>query len=180
MRRSRSIFTILIGIFVGLIGLIGLVSFSLAQVSDHIPDEVYVCLPESTQTTKLWGSVENMDGRYYLIGTAWEGNEFLDNTGGYLEVLIYVNFRDHCRSVLPEDDPVLSHYISLNVARDLALQRYTRVLREQGGREAYQQQLNEYLASTSEGTLSIFPQEYIWALEQLGIELPPDSYEVLY
>lgn len=178
MRRHRTALTILVTVFVCLIGLIALVGFNLARASDNIPDDAYACLPEITQTNKLWGLVENLDGRYYLIGVAWESDE-PEETGGYEEVLIYVNFQGRCQSVLPEDDPVLSHYISLNVARDLALQRYTRVLREQGGREAYQQQLNEYLTSTSEGTLSQFPQEYIWALEQLGIELPPNSYEVL-
>lgn len=69
--------------------------------------------------------------------------------------------------------------IPLQLARELALQRYTRVLQEQGGREAYQQQLTDYLTSAPEGTRSEFPPEHIWALEQLGIELPPDSYEVL-
>ena len=178
MRLNRTVLTILTGIFICLIGLITLVGFNLARASENIPDVAYACLPQPTQTTKLWGLVENTDGHYYLIGAAWEGDES-DNTGGYQEVLIYVNSQENCQSLLPEDDPVLSHYISLNVARELALQRYTHVLREQGGKEAYQQQLNEYLTSTAEGTRSEFPQEYIWALEQLGIELPANSYEVL-
>ena len=178
MRHNRTALTILAGISICLIGLITLVGFNLARASENIPDVAYACLPQPTQTTKLWGLVENADDRYYLIGAAWEDNES-DDSDGYQEVLIYVNAQETCQSLLPEDDPVLSHYISLNVARELALQRYTRVLREQGGKEAYQQQLSEYLTSTAEGTRSEFPQEYIWALEQLGIELPPDSYEVL-
>lgn len=115
--------------------------------------------------------METTTGSYLLIG-AGEGET-------YQEVLIYLDDQAACRSLLPEDDPVMSHYIPLNLARELALQRYTQVLQEQGGRNAYQQQLTEYLTAAPEGTRSQFPEEYLWALEQLGIELPPNSYEVL-
>jgi hypothetical protein len=174
MRLNRAIVAILAGISILLISLIAWVGFNQAQASDTIPNAVYACLPPQTQTTKLWGMTETNDGSYYLIGAAWQNHE-----ATYQEVLIYLNSQDTCRSLLPEDDPVLSHQIPLNLARELALQRYTRVLREQGGRDAYQQQLTDYLTATPEGTRSEFPQEYIWALQQLGITLPPDHYEVL-
>lgn len=175
MRFNRIALMTLTGVSVCLIGLITLVGFNLAQASDTIPEATYSCLPQSTQTAKLWGLVETTDeGSYFLIGAAWEGDE-----DGYQEVLVYLDAQESCRSLLPEDDPILSHYIPLNIARELALQRYTRVIREQGGRDAYQQQLSEYLTSAPAGTRSELPQEYIWALEQLGIELPPDSYEVI-
>ncbi|NEQ47737.1 MAG: hypothetical protein F6K00_31070 [Leptolyngbya sp. SIOISBB] len=35
---------------------------------------------------------------------------------------------DTCRSPLPEDDPVLSYYIPLQLARELVLQRYPQYL----------------------------------------------------
>ena len=174
MRLNRTVIAIWAGISVLLIGLISLVGFNLARASDTLPDAIYACLPQQTQTTQLWGQTETETDSYYLVGATWEGDEKT-----YQEVLIYLDPQETCRSLLPEDDPVLSHYIPLNLARELALQRYTRVLQEQGGREAYQQQLTDYLNTAPEGTRSEFPQEYIWALEQLGIELPPDRYEVL-
>ncbi|MEO0488018.1 MAG: hypothetical protein AAFZ49_00495 [Cyanobacteria bacterium J06659_2] len=173
MKLNRIVIAVLASVSILLIGLIALVGFNLARASDHIPDSVYACLPQQTQTTKLWGLTETETGGYYLIGASW------DEEQAYQEVLIYLDAQATCRSLLPEDDPVLSHYIPLNLARELALQRYTRILQEQGGRDAYQQQLTDYLNAAPEGTRSEFPPEYIWALAQLGIELPPDSYEVL-
>jgi len=178
MRRNRALLTLLAGIAICLGGLITLVGFNLARASDTIPQTTYDCLPLQTQTAKLWGLVEAPEGRYFLIGAAWEGGESADEYG-YQEVLVYLDAQESCRSLLPVDDPVLSHYIPLNIARELALQRYTRVIQEQGGLEAYQQQLTEYLTSSPAGNVSTFPQEYVWALERLGIELPPGSYEVL-
>lgn len=175
MKRQRKIAIVLSSVFVLLAGLISLVGFNLAQASDEIPETVDACLPQATQTVKAWGLVETESGSYYLLGAAWKDN----NEDVYQEVLVYLAPEETCRSLLPEDDPVLSHYIPLQLARELALQRYTRVLQEQGGREAYQQQLTDYLTSAPEGTRSEFPPEHIWALEQLGIELPPDNYEVL-
>jgi hypothetical protein len=175
MTRNRNLMLALSGLLVVLISLIAIVGTNLAQASDDIPDPVYACLPTSTQESKLWGTVETSSGDYYLIGISRPG----DPESPYQEVLVYLPPQNPCRSLLPEDDPVLSHYIPLNLARELALQRYTRVLQEQGGREAYQQDLEAYLQGAPEGTLSQFPPEYLWALEQLGIELPPQSYEVL-
>ncbi|MEM9009499.1 MAG: hypothetical protein AAGE59_39125, partial [Cyanobacteria bacterium P01_F01_bin.86] len=85
MRHNRTALTILAGISICLIGLITLVGFNLARASENIPDVAYACLPQPTQTTKLWGLVENADDRYYLIGAAWEDNES-DDSGGYQEV----------------------------------------------------------------------------------------------
>ena len=175
MKRNRKIALVLSGLLILLMGFISLVELTLAQASDDLPETVYACLSQPTQTTKVWGLVETDAGSYYLIGTAWEDSK----EENYQEVLVYLNTQDTCRSLLPENDPVLSHYIPLNLARELALQRYTRVLQEQGGRDAYQQQLTDYLTSTPESAPSEFPPAYVWALEQLGIELPPESYEVL-
>ncbi len=171
MRLNRTVFAGLAGLCLLLVSLISVVGINLVRASDPIPEAVYDCLPAQTQAPNLWGLVETTAGSYALIGVG-EGET-------YQEVLIYLDHQATCRSLLPEDDPVLSHYIPLNVARELALQRYTQVLQEQGGRDAYQEQLTEYLTAAPDGTRSQFPQEYIWALEQLGIELPPDSYEVL-
>jgi len=175
MRRNRTLVLPFLGILILLISLIASVSLNLARASDDIPATVQTCLPPSTQNAKVWGVVDTETGSYHLIGTTWtEGDEDV-----YQEVLIYLAPEETCRSLLPENDPVISHYVPLQLARELALQRYTRVLQEQGGREAYQQQLTDYLTSAPEGTRSEFPPEHIWALEQLGIELPIDSYEVL-
>ncbi|MEO0984021.1 MAG: hypothetical protein AAFY20_00570 [Cyanobacteria bacterium J06639_14] len=175
MRRNRTLLLPLLGILILLISLIASVSLNLVRASDDIPATVQTCLPPSTQSAKVWGVVDTETGNYHLIGTIWtEGDEDV-----YQEVLIYLAPEETCRSLLPEDDPVLSHYIPLQLARELALQRYTRVLQEQGGQETYQQQLTDYLTGAPEGTRSEFPPEHIWALEQLGIELPPESYEVL-
>jgi hypothetical protein len=171
MRLNRAVFAGLAGLCLLLVSLISVVGLNLARASDPIPQAAYDCLPPQTQTTKLWGLVDTASGSYLLIGAGE------DET--YQEVLIYLETQAACRSLLPEDDPVMSHYIPLNLARELALQRYTQVLQEQGGRDAYQQQLIEYLIAAPDGTRSQFPEEYLWALEQLGIELPPDSYEVL-
>jgi hypothetical protein len=175
MRRNRTLMLPLLGMLILLISLIASVSLNLARASDDIPANVQTCLPPSTQSAKVWGVVDTKTGSYHLIGTSWTERE----EAVYQEVLIYLNPEETCRSLLPENDPVLSHYVPLQLARELALQRYTRVLQEQGGQEAYQQQLTDYLTSAPEGTRSEFPPEHIWALEQLGIELPTDSYEVL-
>ena len=171
MQLNRTVVAGLAGLCLLLVGLISAVGLNLARASDPIPAAAYDCLPSQIETTKLWGLVETDAGRYALIGVG-EGET-------YQEVLIYLDPQSACRSLLPEDDPVLSHYIPLSLARELALQRYTQVLREQGGRDAYQQQLTEYLTAAPDGTRSQFPEEYLWALEELGIELPPNSYEVL-
>ena len=177
MKLNCTFFLISIGMFLLLMGLIALVRFNLARASSQIPETVYDCLPQATQTAKLWGQRETEDGHYYLIGAFEQGETPNETT--YQDILIYLNAQERCRSLLPQDDPVLSHAIPLQLARDLALQRYTRVLKEQGGRDAYQQHLTTYLHAAPDGIRSKYPPEYIWALEQLDIELPPDRYEVL-
>ncbi|MGP1385728.1 MAG: hypothetical protein ACTS2F_19365 [Thainema sp.] len=154
-----------------LISVMAVVNWNLARAADPIPNAVYACLPPATPSATLWGVTETDPDRYYLIGVG--------DADRYQEQLIYLDAQATCRSLLPDDDRVLSHFLPLHLARELALQRFTRVLDEQGGRDAYQRQLTAYLTAAPDGINSEFPPEYIWALEQLGLKLPVDHYEVL-
>ena len=135
-----------------LLGLLTLIGLKMVWSSSLIPDAVQACLPQSGSTAKLWGVSKTDEGHYYLVGLLGHP---------YQEVLIHLNTKGQCRSLLPQDDPVLSHVIPLKLARDLALQRYSRVLKENSGRDAYQQQLTNYLHTAPEEYPSAYPTEYV-------------------
>ena len=73
----------------------------------------------------------------------------------------------------------LSAYIPLEAAQQLALQVYQRRIQEAGGLQAFQQGLTEYLSQPNSTEISYFAPEDLWAMEQLGVDLPEDSYRVL-
>ena len=117
MRRIRILLLPLLSILILLSSLIASVSPNLARASDDIPATVRPCLPPLPQSAKVWGVVDTETGSYHLIGTSWTEHE----EAVYQEVLIYLNPEDTCRSLLLQDDPVLSQYIPLQLAQELEL-----------------------------------------------------------
>lgn len=191
MKIKRKVFAMAAAGSLLLLAILTLFFLHLARASnEEVPAFVNPCLPQPIHTSKLWGTVAVEDARYYLVGVfaqppgsapAEVGYDI--EPAGYQESLIYVDAQEQCRALAPDlsADPVLSHYLPVNLARELALQSVTRSMQEAGGRDAYQQQLVEHLQQSAldPSMPAEFAAEYVWAFEQLGIQLPPGSYKLL-
>ncbi|NET38957.1 MAG: hypothetical protein F6K19_44445 [Cyanothece sp. SIO1E1] len=160
-------------LIVGMAGLVamgfaGVALVSIAPFKQAIPEPVYACLPHSIQSAQLSGQVEDGQGIYYLVGVNLEEQ--------YQEFLIQVDAQQQCQSLLPAGEFVLSQYIPINLARELVLQHYTQAIEGVGDRHTFQQQLIEQL--TVPADRSFLTEDDVWALKQLDIKLPPDSYDI--
>ncbi|NET34880.1 MAG: hypothetical protein F6K19_23130 [Cyanothece sp. SIO1E1] len=136
-----------------------------------IPDSLSPCLPGNIQRIELLGTAERALETFYLLGVFknsqyWESLVTTDNVG--------------CLLIKSQaDTEVLSAYVPFEISQKLTLQSYQRRIQEAGGLQAFQRGLSEYMSQRDPGEISYFAPEDIWALEQLGVELPEGSYQIL-
>lgn len=132
------------------------------------------CLPKQVTQVELMGTVTDNHNAYYLLSIYSNQNQFW-------EELIQVNPNGQCSSLLsqsnPEDWP--SKYLPMDVAQKLALKRYTKLINKAGGKQAFQQALLQETKNDPQPEAKDYmPPEYVWALKQLGIQIPFE-YKVL-
>ncbi len=133
------------------------------------------CLPDQVKKVELTASVADNQNVYYLVDIYGVSNEFWPE-------LIQVNPRKGCTSLISknnlEDWP--SQYLPMKLARELALQMYTKTIQKAGGKKAFQQSMLEDAteAESHSGVVDYLPPEYAWALQQLGIRIP-SSYKII-
>ncbi|MEO1396221.1 MAG: hypothetical protein AAFV90_25260 [Cyanobacteria bacterium J06634_5] len=146
------------------------------SMTKPLPVEILSCLPSQAVKTDLSGEVKDKNNNYYLVGTSLPNQNSEESK--YREMLIQVNRQGTCLSLLPDKEYVLSRYITVRLARQLALQNYQKTI-HQMGQGAFQAELSRQLNNYPDSMKAQLPKEYIWALKQLGIELPQNGYKVL-
>ena len=160
-------------LFISLMLILGLTLNTFAQqtqIEPAIPAVLQPCLPRSLEQVELLGQVQQEQQKLYLLG-AVAGDH-------YWELLVQ---QDEAGCLLikgQQDTEPLSAYIPLEVAQQLALQRYQRRIEEAGGLEAFQKGFTEHMAQQSPGEITYLAPEAVWALQQLGVEIPAGSYQI--
>lgn len=141
-----------------------------AEVEAAIPEDLYPCLPRSGDRVEQLGQVQQEQETFYLLGV-FENDR-------YWELLAQTDEAGCLLIKGQQDTESLSAYIPLELAQQLALQRYQRRIDEAGGLQAFQQGFTEYMTEQPGGELVYLAPENVWALQQLGVEIPEGSYEI--
>ena len=143
---------------------------SQTQIESAIPAALQPCLPRTLERIELLGKVQQEQKMLYLLG-AFVGDH-------YWELLAQ---QDEAGCLLIKDQQntePLSAYVPLEAAQQLALQRYQRRITEAGGLAAFQKGFTAYMTQQSPGEITYLAPEAVWALQQLGVELPAGSYQL--
>jgi len=139
-----------------------------------VPDSVLTCIPNEGAKYELLGETKQEATDYYLFSIYAYADE--DPTERW-DALIQVD-RSGCLLLhhLGSGLKPLSTYMPVEVARKLELQRYQHWITESGGKEEFQQNL---IARGSDvGVPHYLSQEQVWALQQLGVQVPR-NYKIL-
>lgn len=140
------------------------------EVESTIPETLYPCLPRSADRVERLGQVQQEQKIFYLLGV-FENDR-------YWELLAQTDEAGCLLIKGQQDTESLSAYIPLELAQQLALQRYQRRIEEAGGLQAFQQGFTEYMTEQPEGELVYLAPENVWALQQLGVEIPEGTYQI--
>lgn len=131
------------------------------------------CLPTGTIDAQLIGEHEGDFTLYAIWQLRTDNNQpFLFASG------LYGGEGGVCGHVWDSRyEQVMSpEYIRTNDARALAVLLYEYRIEEAGGLANFQNIMDEAL---SEPSVSYFPPEFIYAMQQLGVNLPDGSYEAI-
>jgi hypothetical protein len=140
------------------------------QIEASIPASLYPCLPQPVDQVQLLGRVEQGEEQFYLLG--------LSGGDRYWESLVQRDCSG-CLLIKGEQDiESLSTYVSLEIAQQLTLQRYQRRIEEAGGVEAFQRGFTEYMRRSPGGEVVYLAPESVWALQQLGVQIPEGTYQI--
>jgi hypothetical protein len=140
------------------------------EVESTIPETLYPCLPRSADRVERLGQVQQEQKIFYLLGV-FENDR-------YWELLAQTDEAGCLLIKRQQDTESLSAYIPLELAQQLALQRYQRRIEEAGGLQAFQQGFTEYMTEQPGGELVYLAPENVWALQQLGVEIPEGTYQI--
>lgn len=147
---------------------------NVQTTSAPVPQAIVKCLPKTReQTTVLARAVEN-DTDYYLVHTSFKRGE--DSAWGDFLIAaestgcVLLHSPDAAQTLYQKS---LAQYVPMSVAQKLALSKWQKELDRAGSKEALRQ---EILAGIEPGpdTMYLFPED-IWALRQLGIEIPSNK-----
>lgn len=154
-----------------------LVQATEANIDSSIPKKLYRCLPRKVEKLKLLASTVNKDNKYYLVGVHQALQPASTNEGSpptYEETLVKLDNLG-CLVVVPKEKKVMvsmTQYVPESVARSLSLQKHRNKIVEAGGKQNFEQSFNDDRDGESEITY-LFPED-AWALQQLGINIPPN------
>jgi hypothetical protein len=133
-------------------------------LAQDIPSAVTTCVPtQQVARTELVGKTELQGKGYYLLAAYGQGDD------GAIDLVISVA-GGQCQTVLfnPTGDRLLLKIaIPQAAARQLTLQRYHQILKQQG-QAKMQQQVNEWAKTAGVAGYD----EEVWALRQLKITVP--------
>jgi hypothetical protein len=152
------------------VGLVFLVHPALAQDFSSLPSNLLPCIPQANRQpisqVALISQTEFQGQTYHLLSVYFLNDSYPSN-------LVITTTSDRCQEVFynPMGDAIaLSQVVPPEVAQQLTLGRYQREI-ERMGVEAFQQQV---IQSTSGRESVTWAAEEVWALQQLGIEVPPN------
>lgn len=135
---------------------------------NKVPTALQSCIPLQVPQAMLISAAQK-DGQGYYLFTAY------DEKGS--DMLIALNQQGHCSLLLfqyPGDRVSWSQVTPIEVARSLALGDIRGQAEEHGGNAEYQRFLN---AMAESGSSDWRPEE-LWALKQLGFQVPRNFYPI--
>jgi hypothetical protein len=194
--------------FVGFIGLTiisWILSFALSQFSQLVVLGQQVSsqkafpaiLSGSALPTTALSCLEPRGKNYEVAATVVEGQ----STFYYLHIWLYgigndfeswyslirIDSAGQCQSLIHSQSGLksLSNFMSTATARQMELKRYEKEISHAGGKQAFQQRLNDKLSPPKDhrtaytGVKTYLSEEEVWALHQLGVNFPK-TYQVLH
>lgn len=147
------------------------------QFDNSIPKNLYPCLPKRVRKLRLFAHTTSNKKSYYLVGVYNLPSSSLnqiDPLPEYQETLVALDDIG-CLVIVPKEKlgaASLTQYIPEEIARELKLQRFRQAIVEAGGKQKLQELIWE--DENHEDAASYFFPEEAWALQQLGIQLPPN------
>lgn len=130
------------------------------------------CLPENASNAQFIGQYQDTHELFTIWNLEVEGEPVLRINslfGGEVCGLAFDSRYNH----------FFSDELSQELSRQLALIFYEKKIEEAGGLDAYQRFIDEGLQEALQyGETRYFSDEYIWALSELGINVPEGSYEI--
>ena len=152
-------------------------SNSLLLVSDkikidrRIPKKAYPCLTTKIKEANLVASSKSDNNVYYLT------NVLIPNNYGYdiwRKAIIIID-EIGCLSLTPtegvEYNISIANYVPLDIARNLALQKWRTEIQKAGNKEKFKKQLLSDLEPGPD-SLILLPED-LWALKKLGFSVSP-------
>lgn len=141
-----------------------------AEIESTVPDKLYPCLPRQVERVEQLGQVQGEQQTFYLLG-AFQGER-------YWELLAQTDEAGCLLIKGQQDTEPLSAYVPIEIAQQLSLQAYQHRIEEAGGLQAFQQGFSQYMTQQPGGEIVYLAPEDVWALQQLGVEIPEGSYEI--
>jgi hypothetical protein len=146
------------------------------QFDNKIPKKLYPCLPKQVRKLKFLAHTTANKSGYYLIGVYNLPSQSLgeiEPVPDYQQTLVSLD-EIGCSVIIPKDKlggVSLTEYLPEQAARELKLQTFRQAIAEVG-KQKFQRVLLE--DESLEGDKSYFFPEDAWALQQLGVQLPPN------
>lgn len=140
----------------------------IGKDKDRVPQALQACIPPQVPQAILVSTAAKEGTSYYLF-TAYDENGS--------DMLISLNPQGRCSLLLfryPGDRIPWSQVAPIAVAQSLALEDIKGQAEELGGKAKYQRFLN---AMAESGPSDWRPEE-IWALKQLGFQVPRNFYQI--
>ena len=144
--------------------------------STSIPDEIEICMGSSGERFDLFGTVQDADKPYYLLGIYpdFVNNNPLDT----YDELVETNPATGCTRLTSVDSvsKPLSFYMSETAAQDLELQRYQHYITQLGGVNQFERSLAAHIDAAL--GYYLLSAEQLRALQQLNVSVP-ENYRLL-
>jgi hypothetical protein len=135
--------------------------------SGQVPESAKACLSPEAQQAELWSKATQGQDTYYLVGGYQQRLSW--------EMLIAVRMDGSCQRLYPPDPNASkffypSQFVSMDTARQLVLQRFSREIQRYGGKEKFGKVLRNRVRQSE--FITYFAPEEGWAFQELGVGLP--------
>ena len=150
------------------------------QPGTVLPEAAAPCLEPTGKSFEVVGTQSEQGKTFYYLHT-WLYKAGDDFESWYSLIQVDPSGCRRLKGVRSGLKP-LSSFMTMDTARQLELQRYRREITRVGGKQPFEQRLNEKLsppAHTAYSGITVYlSQEQVWALQQLGIRFP-NTYKLL-
>jgi hypothetical protein len=150
------------------------------QPGTVLPEVATPCLEPTGKTFEVVGTQSEQSKTFYYLHT-WLYAAGDDFESWYSLIQLDSSGCRRLKGVRSGLKP-LSSFMTMDTARQLELQRYRREIARAGGKQPFEQRLNQKLsppAHTAYSGITIYlSQEQVWALQQLSIRFP-NTYKLL-
>ncbi|MGK7908446.1 MAG: hypothetical protein AB4040_14655 [Synechococcus sp.] len=149
---------------------ISLLSMAIAlsvsqQVNANPLNRVHPCLPEGAENVQVRGEASLNELNYYYLGA--------DSPQGYIMMAISAGTEADCQVLIAADDgeTPLHDAMPQQVAKELLLENYQLAIEEAGGKEIFENALNEGAGGFE--IYNVYSEEELLVFEELGIAVDP-------